>query len=273
MKKKFLKLIFVLLYLILYIIIQFKTSIISELINVLIILDFILIGGVLPYIERKYLALMQRRIGPKINGLNGRLQFLMDAIKLFFKEYYVLFFTKKILFLLLPILFLYVNLVFLINFQLLNNMSLYDIELNILYFIYFSMLSNIVVILTGIFSKNKYTVMASSRAASIFFINEILITVVFLQVIYLGESFSFSDYIVCIDAFSIKLPIWWFQTPVIIFIFLLEVNKVPFDFLESESELIMGYSIEYMGFLFGVFVLIEYIHVYIFAYLICILIL
>lgn len=258
------------LYLIFLIYFNTKTTFFAEITNIILILDFILIGGVLPYIERKELSLMQRRVGPKINGLNGRLQFILDALKLFFKHYYNLFVVRKLYFLLLPIFFLYVNLFFLLNFQILNNIFLVDIELNIIYFLLFSMISNLLVILTGFFSKNKYTLLASSRTASVFFINEILLTVIMMQMIYLSKSFSFSDYIICIDYLSIKLPLWVFQIPTLIFIFLLEVNKVPFDFLEAESELIMGYTTEYVGFLFGVFVLVEYLHIYIFSYMLCI---
>lgn len=47
---------------------------------------------------------------------------------------------------------------------------------------------------------------------------------------------------------------------------LLEINKVPFDFQEAEAELIMGYTNEYTGFLFGVYVLIEYLHIFIYIY-------
>ena len=54
--------------------------------------------------------------------------------------------------------------------------------------------------------------------------------------------------------------------PTLIFIFLLDINRVPFDYLEAESELIAGYTNEYMGFLFGLFVLIEYLHIFFFSY-------
>jgi len=86
-------------------------------INVVLILDFILIGGVLPYLERKKLALIQRRVGPKYVGLNGRIQFIVDALKIFFKDYFYIFKVKKYYFFLLPVFFLLSNLFFLINFQ------------------------------------------------------------------------------------------------------------------------------------------------------------
>lgn len=245
------------------------TSIQFELTNIILVLDFILIGGILPFLERKKLAIIQRRVGPKYIGLNGRLQFIIDALKIFFKNCFFLIKVKKYGFFILPLGFLYINMLFIINFQWVNNIFLFDIDLNIIYFLVFSMISNILVILTGYFCKNKYTVLASSRSVSIFFINELLLTIIICEFFYLNKSFSFTDYI-CIDNIN-KIYLWLPQLPILILVFLLEINKVPFDFLEAESELIMGYSIEYVGFLFGVYILIEYLHIFIFSYFITIL--
>ena len=55
------------------------------------------------------------------------------------------------------------------------------------------------------------------------------------------------------------------------YLFLLDVNKVPFDLVEAESELIMGYHVEYSGFLFGLFVLVEYLHLFFFIYVLSLL--
>lgn len=53
---------------------------------VVLIISTVLIGGILPLIERKFLSLMQRRVGPNLVGHKGRLQFVADALKLFLKE-------------------------------------------------------------------------------------------------------------------------------------------------------------------------------------------
>lgn len=52
-------------------------------INLIILINLTLIVGVLPLIERKYLSLVQRRVGPKFVGYKGRLQFIADALKMF----------------------------------------------------------------------------------------------------------------------------------------------------------------------------------------------
>lgn len=44
-----------------------------------------IIVAALTLIERKFLALVQRRVGPNFVGYKGRLQYIADALKLFIK--------------------------------------------------------------------------------------------------------------------------------------------------------------------------------------------
>jgi len=62
---------------------------INIIINIILLVIIVLIGGVLPLIERKYLSLIKRRVGPKFVGYKGRLQFIADALKLFLKGCFV----------------------------------------------------------------------------------------------------------------------------------------------------------------------------------------
>jgi NADH:ubiquinone oxidoreductase subunit H len=154
---------------------------------------------------------------------------------------------------------------FLLNFQWNGYFFLSDIEINIIYMLSFSVLSNFFIFLTGYFCKNKYTIITSSRTVSIIFINEILLTLIICYVFYISKSFTFSNYITNTDSFF-GIFMWILFLPVLILIFLVEVNKVPFDFQEAESELIMGFTNEYTGFLFGTYVLIEYIHIFVYSF-------
>lgn len=253
---------------IIYIFLQIRTninSIIFEILNIVFLLDFILIGGVLPLIERKYLSLIQRRVGPKYVGYKGRLQFIADALKVFLKDYFYIFKSNKYYYYILPFIFFNINLYILLNLYFSWNIYIIDIELNIIYILILSAVSNFSVYLVGIFCKNKYTILASTRAVNVFFVNELLVTFIVAQYVFFTNSFSFSSFF---ELKSHTYGVYFFilYIPILIFIFLLDINRVPFDYLEAESELIMGYTNEYTGFLFGVFVLIEYIHIFFFSY-------
>jgi NADH:ubiquinone oxidoreductase subunit H len=52
----------------------------------------------------------------------------------------------------------------------------------------------------------------------------------------------------------------------LLIMYLMDVGRAPFDLVESESELIMGFHSEYSSFLFALFILGEYIHIYLFSY-------
>jgi len=53
--------------------------------NIILMLSVTLIIASLTLIERKFLSLLQRRVGPNYVGYKGRLQYIADAIKLFIK--------------------------------------------------------------------------------------------------------------------------------------------------------------------------------------------
>jgi NADH-quinone oxidoreductase subunit H len=53
--------------------------------NIVLMLLLTIIIASLTLIERKFLALVQRRVGPSFVGYKGRLQYIADALKLFIK--------------------------------------------------------------------------------------------------------------------------------------------------------------------------------------------
>jgi len=53
-------------------------------------------------LERKFLSLIQRRVGPQFVGYKGRLQYIADALKLFGKGVLIPTQANKYLFILFP---------------------------------------------------------------------------------------------------------------------------------------------------------------------------
>jgi len=53
--------------------------------NIVLMLLVTLVIASLTLIERKFLSLVQRRVGPNYVGYKGRLQYIADALKLFVK--------------------------------------------------------------------------------------------------------------------------------------------------------------------------------------------
>jgi NADH-quinone oxidoreductase subunit H len=81
-------------------------SLIINLLNLVYAIIFILIItliiAALTLIERKFLSLIQRRIGPYYVGYRGRLQYIADALKLFLKGAIIPVESNYFLFLFLP---------------------------------------------------------------------------------------------------------------------------------------------------------------------------
>jgi NADH-quinone oxidoreductase subunit H len=120
------------------------------------------------------------------------------------------------------------------------------------------------VIGTGYFSKNKYSLLGSVRCAILTLNLEIFLGLVFISLVVLSESFSFSAFVVYQEVF------WFFfiffgLSGLILMVFLLETNRAPFDLPEAESELVSGYNTEYGSFLFALYYLGEYFHLFFFS--------
>nr|YP_010183551.1 NADH dehydrogenase subunit 1 [Paramecium gigas]QVG61500.1 NADH dehydrogenase subunit 1 [Paramecium gigas] len=242
---------------------------ISLIYSIVLMLIVTLIIASLTLLERKLLSLVQRRVGPNFVGYKGRLQYLADALKLFLKGIVVPTESNTFFFVVMPSLAGAVCYTFWINSVWGPSLSIFDIEYNIVYASVLSVFFGLCIMLTGYFSKNKYAVLAGVRAGILMLNLEIFLGLLFLNVIFIGESFSFSY-------FSTYQEIYWLfilfllLIGSIILVFLLEVNRTPFDLAEAESELVTGYTTEYGGFYFALFYLGEYFHLFFFSAIISI---
>lgn len=232
--------------------------------NIVLMLLITLVIASLTLMERKVLSLMQRRVGPYFVGYKGRLQYIADALKLFIKGTLIPEESNKFWFVTIPAVVLAVCYTFWVNTVWAPGLSIFEIEYNLVYASLLSMMFSFCVILTGYFSKNKYSVLASVRACLLVSNLEIFLGLLILNAVFITESFNFSSFVVYQE--STWLIFLFFNVfGLIIIAFLLEVNRAPFDLAEAESELVSGYSTEMSGFLFGLYYLGEYFHLFFFS--------
>ena len=120
--------------------------------------------------------------------------------------------------------------------------------------------------------KNKYTNIAGLRIINGTIVYEIFLTIFFLIFVFLFSNNSIyafnNNYI-----FYYKIITYFFLVIMYISVFLINLNKVPYDLIEAETEIIMGYTVEHSGFLFGSLLMIEYLHLIFWTFIFCYLIL
>lgn len=232
--------------------------------NIIFMLISTLIIASITLLERKLLSLVQRRVGPQFVGYKGRLQYLADALKLFVKGVAIPDNSNKFFFVAVPSIAGAVCYSFWVNSVWGPSLSIFDIEYNIVYASVLSVLFGVCIMLTGYFSKNKYSLLASVRCGILMLNLEIFLGLLFLNIIIFGESFSIGVYVPYQEFFWFFILFFLFLS-IIILTFLLEVNRAPFDLAEAESELVTGYTTEYGGFYFALFYLGEYFHLFFFS--------
>lgn len=223
-----------------------------------------LIIASLTLIERKFLSLMQRRVGPFFVGYRGRLQYIADALKLFIKGALIPDESNKFWFITIPSIVLAICYSFWVNSVWGPSLSIFEIEYNLVYASLLSIIFSFCVILTGYFSKNKYSILASIRSSLLVLNLEIFLNLMLLNLVIFSESFNFSVFVI------LQETIWFCflffgVLGLIVITFLLEVNRAPFDLAEAESELVAGYTVELGGFYFGLYYLGEYFHLFFFS--------
>jgi len=238
-------------------------------INIVLMLILTIIIASLTLIERKFLALVQRRVGPNFVGYKGRLQYIADALKLFVKGALIPDESNRFLFVTIPSIAVAICYSFWMNGVWGPSISLFEIEYNLVYASLFSVLFGMCVILTGYFSKNKYAMLASVRTGIGMLNLELFLGLMILNVIFLSESFSFLPLVIYQENYWF-IFVFILLGGLIIITFLLETNRAPFDLPEAESELVTGYTTEYGGFFFGLYYLGEYLHLFFFSLIISI---
>lgn len=238
-----------------YLIVYFILAIIFMLILTIVI-------AAITLVERKTLALVQRRVGPNQTAFRGRLQFIADALKLLNKSIFIIRDTNRWLFIVWPCLALITAYLFWVNAVWGPNLSIAQIEYNLLIMGILSFFFSVAILLISFYSKDKYCVLSAIRSALLTATLELVWGVVVLIIISHLSSFSFVNVSVTETKYLILLLLAAPAAPFILLIFLLEAARIPFDLVEAESELVAGYSNELGGFFFALFYLGEYFHLF-----------
>lgn len=225
----------------------------------LIILGFVTYGILA---ERKVMGFMQARQGPnQVGGRWGLLQTVADVLKLLLKEDVIPKVADRPLFILAPVLAFAPAFMVVAALPFTESYKFADIGVGLLYYIAVSGLTTIGIVAGGWASNNKYALMGGMRAAAQMISYEIPLVMSVIGVILLSGSLNLSDIVEAQD------KVWFiFAQPIAFIVFFIasvaELNRVPFDLPEAESEIVAGFHIEYSGFRWAFFMLAEYVYMF-----------
>jgi NADH-quinone oxidoreductase subunit H len=220
-------------------------------------------------LERKFAARMQSRIGPYRVGPHGLLQPIADALKLMMKEDVVPSGSDRWVFNLAPLAFLVPCVLMFATIPFGPGLALADLPIGVLFVLAVSSLEVIGLFMGGWASNNKYALLSAMRAVNqiisydLPFIFAALIPVVLSGTLRLGGLVEAQR-----ELPFIAYPLIGQLAFVTYLIALVAAeNRVPFDILEAESELVAGFRVEYSGMKFALIQLGEYAHVIATSYL------
>ena len=212
--------------------------------------------------ERKLLAKVQVRVGPLYAGrFEGILQPIADLFKLLGKELVVPDKADKPFFWAAPLLMLSFASAVLAVIPLSPSIYITTSEFSVLIPFVILGLSPMLILVAGWASSNKFAFIGALRALHQMVAYEIPMLISVLGVVVLTGSFNFFDVVTAQETI-------WFIVPQIIgasifyITILSELERIPFDIPEADSELVAGWLTEYSGMNFGLIQLANYIKLY-----------
>ena len=223
--------------------------------------------GMVTYVtllERKFAARMQSRIGPYYVGRpHGWLQPIADALKLMMKEDVIPALADRWVFNLAPLVFLVPCVLIFATIPFAPGLGVADLNIGVLFFLAVSSLEIVGLFMGGWGSNNKYALLSAMRAVNQIISYDLPFVFAALVPVLLTGSMQMSAIVTAQAGLPFVAYPLIGQLAFLAYVVatLASENRVPFDILEAESELVAGFRVEYSGMKFALIQLAEYAHV------------
>ena len=199
------------------------------------------------WVDRKFFARLQNRYGPLHTGPHGILQPLADFLKLLSKEDISPHASDRLVFILTPVFYVAFPLTTLFVIPILSQTSIIPFEGDLIFVLFTFTLVIITVFLAGWSSVSRFSTIGSVRAALQMLGYEIPMGLAVIGPAIAARSLSISRIVKwqSLNFWMILLqPLGFIILTVCL---LAELQFVPFDIPEAETEIVAGWRTEFSG--------------------------
>src|SRR5919204_5816294 len=222
-----------------------------------------LFAAVTIFVERKFLAKMQLRVGPLYCGkIEGILQLVGDGLKLISKEIIVPSGSDKPIFWAAPIAFVAAAAAVVALIPAAPGWVGANVNVGLIAVLAILGFFPLIALLFSWASNSKYPFIGGLRALHQMIAFEIPFILSALSVVILAGTLNLTHIV------QSQIQSYWFIffLPISAFVFyissLAELERIPFDLPEAESEIVAGWLTETSGMIYGLIQLGSYVKVY-----------
>ncbi|HSA97563.1 MAG TPA: complex I subunit 1 family protein, partial [Candidatus Nitrosotenuis sp.] len=218
------------------------------------------------FIERKMLAKLQLRVGPFYCGkIEGILQLAGDGLKLISKEIIIPAKADKPIFWAAPVLFVATAAAFVALIPVAGGgWVVADIDVGLLAVFAVVGFFPVITVLSAWSANSKFPFIGGIRALHQMVSFEIPLILSVLGIVILTGSLNLTEIV------QSQIHYWWIVFlpigAIVFFIAMLaELERIPFDLPEAESEIVAGWLTEFSGMMYGLVQLGSYVKLYAFS--------